>query len=152
MKQAPGGKGHIVCQNKKAHHDYFIEEIYECGISLTGTEIKSLRLGKCSINDSYCEVKDGNMQIVNMHISKYEQGNIFNHDPDRKKILLLHRHEIVKLATATQRDGYTLVPLNVHIVKGLAKVDIGLAKGKKLYDKKESLKEKDIQRDIEKNF
>lgn len=134
----------IITQNKKAHHEYFIEDIYQCGIVLLGTEIKSIRLGKVSINEAYCQVVKGNMMIFNMHISKYEQGNIFNHDPERDRVLLLHKKEILKLFNHVQRDGYTLVPLSVYLENGKCKVDLALAKGKKLFDKRETLKEKSI--------
>lgn len=140
----------VICQNKKAHHDYFIEDTYECGISLLGTEIKSIRLGKVSINEAYCYVEKGEMLISGMHISKYEQGNLFNHDPDRLKKLLLHKKEIIRLQTKVMREGYTLIPLSVYLTKGRCKVELGLAKGKKLYDKRESLKEKTINREMEK--
>lgn len=141
----------IITQNKKAHHEYFIEDIYQCGIVLHGTEIKSIRLGKVSINEAYCQVVKGNMMIYNMHISKYEQGNIFNHDPDRERVLLLHKKEILRLFNHVQRDGYTLVPLSVYLENGKCKVDLALAKGKKLYDKRETLKEKSIKMDQMKN-
>lgn len=144
-------KNRIVCQNKRAHYDYFIESTYECGIVLSGTEIKSIRLGKVSINESFCYIKNGEMIIDNMHISKYEQGNIFNHDPDRKRKLLLHKNEILKISSLVNRDGYTLIPLDVHFSNGFAKVNLGIAKGKKLYDKRESIKERDIKRNLEKN-
>jgi SsrA-binding protein len=142
----------IICQNKRARFDYFIEDTYECGIVLSGTEIKSIRTGKVSINESFCYIKNGEMIIDNMHISKYEQGNIFNHDPDRKRKLLLHKKEILKIGNLVNRDGYTLVPLDVHLANGFAKVTLGVAKGKKLYDKRESIKERDIKRNIEKNY
>ena len=141
----------IVCQNKRAYHDYYVEDIYECGIVLTGTEIKSVRLGKASLQEAYCQVKNNEMLIYGMHIAKYEQGNIFNHDPLRTRVLLLHKREIIKLSNLVARDGYTLVPLNVHFDKNRAKVDLGLCRGKKLYDKKEVLKEKDIKRSMEKD-
>lgn len=140
----------VICQNKKAHHDYFIEDTFECGISLLGTEIKSIRLGKVSINEAYCYVEKGEMIISGMHISKYEQGNLFNHDPDRLKKLLLHKREIIRLQSKVMREGYTLIPLIVYLSKGRCKVELGLAKGKKLYDKRESLKEKTINRDLAK--
>ncbi len=140
----------VICQNKKAHHDYFIEDTYECGISLLGTEIKSIRLGKVSINEAYCYVEKGEMIISGMHISKYEQGNLFNHDPDRLKKLLLHKKEIIRLQSKVMREGYTLIPLVIYLTKGRCKVELGLAKGKKLYDKRESLKEKTINREMEK--
>lgn len=142
----------IICQNKRARFDYFIEDTYECGIVLSGTEIKSIRTGKVSINESFCYIKNNEMIIDNMHISKYEQGNIFNHDPNRKRKLLLHKKEILKISNLVNRDGYTLVPLDVHLANGFAKVTLGIAKGKKLYDKRESIKERDIKRNIEKNY
>ena len=142
----------IICQNKRARFDYFIEDTYECGIVLSGTEIKSIRAGKVSINESFCYIKNSEMIIDNMHISKYEQGNIFNNDPDRKRKLLLHKKEILKISNLVNRDGYTLVPLDVHLSNGFAKVTLGIAKGKKLYDKRESIKERDIKRNIEKNY
>ena len=145
-------KNKVICQNKRAHYDYFIEDVYECGIVLSGTEIKSVRLGKASVNESFCYIKDGEVYIDNMHISKYEQGNIYNHDPDRKRKLLLHKSEILKISHAVNRDGYTLIPLDVHLANGFAKVNVGIAKGKKLYDKRESIKERDIKRNLEKNY
>lgn len=140
----------IVCQNKKAFHDYFIEDKIEAGLVLVGTEIKSLRMGKASLQDSYCEIKNAEMFLKGLHISKYEMGNIFNHDPDRIKKLLLNKHEIIKLDSKKARDGYTIIPLQVIIKNGLAKVIIGLAKGKKMYDKREDLKKADQLRYIEK--
>ena len=141
----------VICQNKRARFDYFIEDTYECGIVLSGTEIKSIRTGKVSITESFCYIKYDEMYIDNMHISKYEQGNIFNHDPDRKRKLLLHKKEILKITSLVSRDGYTIVPLDVHLSNGFAKVNIGIAKGKKLYDKRESIKERDVKRNLEKN-
>lgn len=145
-------KEHIVCQNKKAYHDYFISDEIEAGIVLVGTEIKSLRASKATLQDSYCEVNNGEMFLRGLHISKYEMGNIFNHDPDRIKKLLLNKHEIIKMNTKKQKDGFTIIPLRVIIKNGLAKVVIGLAKGKKQYDKREDLKKSDQLRYIEKSF
>lgn len=142
----------IICQNKKAYYEYFVEEIYQCGIVLQGTEIKSIRLGKVNLNDAYCQVVKGNMLIMNMHISKYEKGNLFNHEPDRDKVLLLHKKEIYKLQSYVQRDGYTLIPLSVYLENGRCKVDLGVCKGKKLFDKRESLKEKSMKMEEKKNF
>lgn len=142
----------VITQNKKAHHEYFIEDTYECGIVLVGTEIKSIRLGKVSINEAYCQVVKGEMIIEGMHISKYELGNIFNHDPDRKRKLLLHKKEIIKLSNYVSREGYTLVPLSVYIIDGKCKIELAVAKGKKLYDKRDSLKEKSVQREQQKNY
>ena len=133
-------KEKLICQNKKAYHDYFIEEEYEAGLVLTGTEIKSIRLGKVNIQDCYCDIKNYEMYVVGMHISPYEKGNIFNHQPDADRKLLLHRKEIIKLGNKIAKEGYTIIPLRVVIREGIAKMDIGLAKGKKLYDKREDLK------------
>lgn len=140
MKQS---KEQIVCQNKKAYHDYFIEEEIEAGLVLRGTEIKSIRMGKASISESYCEIKKGEMFIVGMTISPYDKGNIFNHVPDALRKLLLHKKEIIKLGMTMQKDGYTIIPLRVVIRDGIAKMDIGIAKGKKLYDKRNELKKED---------
>lgn len=133
-------KEKLICQNKKAYHDYFIEEEYEAGLVLTGTEIKSIRLGKTNIQDAYCDIKNYEMYVVGMHISPYEKGNIFNHQMDADRKLLLHRKEIIKLGNKIQKEGYTIIPLRIAIREGIAKMDIGLAKGKKLYDKREDLK------------
>ena len=141
----------IICKNKKAYHEYFISDEIEAGIVLVGTEIKSLRAAKASLQDCYCEVINGEMFLKGLHISKYEMGNIFNHDPDRMKKLLLNKIEITRLNTKKQKDGFTIIPLRVIIKNGLAKVIIGLAKGKKLYDKREDLKKSDQLRYIEKS-
>lgn len=138
--------------NRKAKHDYFIEEEIEAGIVLTGTEIKSIRNGKANIKDSYAIIKNGEAFILNMHISKYDEGNIFNHEETRTRKLLLNKKEIYKLRDSIEKAGYTLVPLKVYFKGNYAKVLIGLAKGKHNYDKRESLKEKDMQREIEKNL
>ena len=130
----------IICQNKRAYHDYFIEEEIEARLVLEGTEIKSIRNGKVSIQESYCEIKNNEMFIVGMTISPYEMGNIFNHIPDAKRKLLLHHREIIKLGQKIQKEGYTIIPLRIVIRNGIAKIDIGIAKGKKLYDKREDLK------------
>lgn len=142
----------IICQNKKAHHDYFIKDTYECGIALQGTEIKSIRLGKVSINEAYCHVKNGEMLIENMNISKYEQGNIFNHDPLRTRTLLLHKKEINRLASKVAQDGFTLIPLTVYLTQGKCKIEIALAAGKKMYDKRETLKTKAINKEQRKDL
>ena len=140
-------KKKLVANNKKARHDYFIEEVYEAGIVLTGTEIKSVRLGRVNLKESYAKVEDGEMIVYGMHISPYEQGNRFNTDPMRPKKLLLHKKEIQKLIAYTSQQGLTLVPLNMYInEKGLAKMELAVARGKKLYDKREDLQKKDIQR------
>lgn len=138
----------IVAQNKRAMHDYFIIETYECGLVLTGTEIKAIRVGKVSMQDSFCYIKNGEMFINGLNISKYDFGNIFNHDPNRTRKLLLHKSEIIKIGSKIVKEGYTLIPLKVVIRKNLAKVDIAIAKGKKLYDKREDLKTKAMERDI----
>ena len=142
----------LIANNKKAFFDYFIEDKYEAGIALHGTEVKSLRLGKCSIKESFIRIEKGEMYIYNMHISPYEKGNIFNKDPLRIKKLLLHKYEINKLAGEIQQKGYTLVPLSVYLSGSLVKVEIGLARGKKLYDKRQDIAKKDQRREAEKNF
>ena len=143
------GKGtKLIAQNKKAYHDYFIEETIQAGISLAGTEVKSLRMGKCSLKESYIQIKDGEAFIYNMHISPYEQGNIFNKDPLRPRRLLLHKAQIRKVRAA----GYTVVPLKVYFDRSYVKVDIALAKGKKLYDKRDTIAKNDMRRQAEKDF
>lgn len=143
---------HIVARNKKANHEYFILETYEAGIVLLGTEIKSIRGSKVSIQDAYCEIKNQEMFIQNMHISPYEKGNIFNHKEDRTRKLLLHKKEIIKLFSKVKLEGLTIIPLEVYIVKGLCKIKIGLCKGKKLFDKRNDIKEKDVKRNLDKNY
>jgi len=142
----------LVANNKKAYHDYFIEEKYEAGVALAGTEVKSLRMGKCSIKEAYIQIVDGEAIIYGMHISPYEKGNIFNKDPLRPKKLLLHKREIGKLMGAITRQGYTIVPLQVYFKGSLVKVEIGLARGKKLYDKRADIAKKDAKRQIERTF
>ena len=144
--------GKLIANNKKAYHDYFIEEKYEAGISLHGTEVKSLRMGKCSIKESFIRIENGEVLIYGMHISPYEKGNIFNKDPLRVKKLLLHKKEINKMLGKIADKGYTLVPLRVYFKGSLAKVEIGLAKGKKLYDKRQDIAKKDQRREAEKEF
>ena len=139
----------LVAGNKKAFHEYFIEEKYEAGISLAGTEVKSLRMGKCSIKEAFIRLRNGEVYVYNMHISPYEKGNIFNKDPIRERKLLLHRHEIRKIEGQIAQKGYTMVPLNVYFKGSLVKVEVGLAKGKKLYDKRNSMKERDVKREID---
>ncbi len=139
----------LIANNKKAYHDYFIEDTYEAGIALVGTEVKSLRMGKCSLKESYIQIKKGECLIHGMHISPYEKGNIFNRDPLRIRKLLLHDYEIRKLQAGVEREGYTIMPLKVYLKGQLVKLEIGLAKGKKLYDKRESIKERDIKRQAE---
>lgn len=136
--------------NRVARHNYFIEDEYECGISLTGTEIKSIRDGKANIKDSYAVVKNGECFLLNMFISHYKEGNLFNHNETRTRKLLLHKSEILKLNDKIRLEGYTLIPLKVYFVKNRAKVLLGLCKGKKNFDKRESIKEKDIQRQLDK--
>lgn len=140
----------VVARNKRASHDYFLSDMMECGICLTGTEIKSIRLGKCSINEAYCHIEKNELYISNMHISKYEQGNIFNHKEIRDRKLLAHKREIRKLIGKITTEGYTLIPLEVYLNNGLCKVKISLAKGKKNYDKRNDLKEKAINAEIRK--
>ena len=142
----------IIANNKKAYFDYFIEEKIEAGIELVGTEVKSLRMGKCSIKEAFVRIQDGEVYIYGMHISPYEKGNIFNKDPLRARKLLLHRQEIRKLQGQIAQKGYTLVPLNVYLKGSLMKVEIGLAKGKKLYDKRQDIAKKDQRREAEKQF
>jgi len=133
----------LISQNKKARHDYFISETFEAGIQLLGSEIKSIRLGKVNLNDAFVTFKNGEAYVNNMHISKYDFSNRFNHEETRPRKLLLHHKEIVKLFAKTREQGFTIIPLKVYLVEGLCKVEIGLAKGKKEYDKRETLKEKD---------
>ena len=142
----------IEIKNKKASFDYFIEDTYECGIVLTGTEIKSIRKGSCNLKDSYARVKNGEVFLINMFISTYEEGNRFNHDERRERKLLLHKKEIYKIRDKIEKDGYSLVPVKLYLKEGKAKILLGVAKGKKQYDKRQSLKEKDIKRDREKNL
>lgn len=142
----------IVAQNKRAWHDYFVLETWEAGIELKGTEVKSIRLGQCNLKDCYGTVKDGELWVYGMHISPYEKGNIFNKDPLRPRKLLLHKYEINKLTGKIAEKGYTLVPLSVYFKGSLVKVEIGLAKGKKLYDKRQDIAKKDIKREAEREF
>lgn len=142
----------MIANNKKARHDYFLEELYEAGISLHGTEVKSLRMGKCSIKESFVRIEKGEVFIYGMHVSPYEKGNIFNRDPLRVKKLLLHKGEINKLVGKIAEKGFTLVPLKVYFKGSLVKVEIGLAKGKKLYDKRADIAKKDMRREAEKEF
>lgn len=143
---------HLIANNKKAYHDYFIEETYEAGVELFGTEVKSLRMGKCSVKESFVRIVNGEVFIYGMHVSPYEKGNIFNKDPLRIKRLLLHRYEINKLENKIAEKGFTLVPLKVYFKGGLVKVEIGLAKGKKLYDKRQDIAKKDQRREAEREF
>ena len=140
----------IITTNKKAHFNYFLSEFTECGIALKGTEIKSLRVNGCSIGDSYIIIRNGEAEIINMHINPYEHGNIFNQDPLRSRKLLLHKKEIAWFADKAKRSGFSIVPTRVYFRKGKCKVEIALAKGKKDYDKRETIKQRDIERDLRK--
>ena len=142
----------LIANNKKAYHDYFIDETYEAGISLAGTEVKSIRMGKCSVKESFIKMEKGELFIYGMHISPYEKGNIFNKDPLRVRKLLMHRYEINKIGGKVTEKGYTLVPLKVYLKGSLVKVEIGLARGKKLYDKRQDIAKKDQRREAEKEF
>lgn len=146
------GTGNVLAQNKKASHDYFIEDTYEAGMVLTGTEIKAVRAARVQLKESYVQIKGGEAWVQNMHISHFEQGNRFNHDPLRHRKLLLHRKQINDLIGKVKRDGYTLVPLKIYIKDGYAKLLIGLGKGKKDYDKRHDLKKKEAKRDVERAF
>ncbi|HHT88837.1 MAG TPA: SsrA-binding protein SmpB [Clostridiales bacterium] len=142
----------LIANNKKAYHDYFIEDKYEAGIALIGTEVKSLRAGKCSIKESFIKIENNEMFIYGMHISPYEKGNIFNKDPLRVRKLLLHKYQINKIGGRLAQKGYTLVPLRVYFKGHLVKLEIGLARGKKLYDKREDIAKKDMRRETEREF
>ncbi|MBQ9866490.1 MAG: SsrA-binding protein SmpB [Lachnospiraceae bacterium] len=142
----------LVANNKKAFHDYFILEKYEAGLSLAGTEVKSLRAGKCSIKEAYVQIEDGEAYVVGMNISPYDHGNIFNRDPMRTRKLLLHKSEINKLVGDTSEKGFTIMPLQVYFKDGRAKLEIGLAKGKKIYDKRQDIAKKDARREVEREF
>ena len=142
----------LVANNKKAYHDYFIEEKYEAGLVLHGTEVKSLRMGKCSIKEAFIRIENGEVFIYGMHISPYEKGNIFNKDPLRVRKLLLHKSLVQKLIGNSAEKGYTIVPLQVYFSNGRAKIEIGLAKGKKLYDKRQDIAKKDQKREAEKEL
>lgn len=145
-------KQKLIANNKKAYHDYFIEESYEAGIALHGTEVKSMRQGKCSIKESFIRIENGEVYVYGMHVSPYEKGNIFNKDPLRIKKLLLHKYEINKLSGKVAEKGLTLVQLQVYFKEGKVKVEIGLARGKKLYDKRQDIAKKDQRREAEKEF
>ena len=142
----------LVANNKKAYHDYFVDEKFEAGLVLHGTEVKSLRLGKCSIKEAFIRIEDGEVWVYGMHISPYEMGNIFNKDPLRPKKLLLHKYEINKLLGKIKEKGFTLVPLQVYFKDGKAKIEMGLCRGKKLYDKRQDIAKKDQRREAEKDF
>lgn len=145
----PKGQGNLIAQNRKARYEYTIIDTVEAGIVLTGTEIKSIRAGRINLKDGYASIRNGEIFLNNVHIAQYEQGNVFNHDPIRSRKLLMHRKQINRLIGETKTAGVTLVPLKVYLKNGYAKVLIGLAKGKKKYDKRESLKRKDQQREIQ---
>ena len=142
----------VISENRKAFHDYFVEERVETGIILTGTEIKSIRNGRVNLKDSYARVEDGEVWLNQMHISPYEQGNRFNHDPLRRRKLLLHRTEIIKLFAKVQQQGLTLIPLKIYLKSGLAKIELGVCRGKKTYDKRQDIAERDAKREIERHL
>ncbi|ADY57470.1 SsrA-binding protein [Syntrophobotulus glycolicus DSM 8271] len=142
----------VIAENRKARHDYFIEETYEAGVILTGTEIKSIRGGRVNLKDSYAEIKNREVWLLNTHISPYEKGNRFNHDPLRKRKLLLNKREIIKLSAKVQQQGMTLVPIKIYLSHGLAKIELGLCKGKKNYDKRDDMADKDAKREIERTL
>ena len=142
----------LIANNKKAYHDYFIDATFEAGISLAGTEVKSVRMGKCSVKEAFIKVEKGEVYVYGMHISPYEKGNIFNKDPLRVRKLLLHRYEINKISGKIAEKGYTMVPLRVYLKGSLVKVEIGLARGKKLYDKRQDIAKKDQRRETEREF
>ena len=141
-----------IAQNKKARHDYFIEETYECGIELVGTEVKSLREGKVNLKDSYATITDGEVFVKNMHISPYEKGNIFNKDPLRERKLLLHKREILKLIGKIKEKGYSLIPISLYFKNSKVKLELALARGKKLYDKRDDIAKKDATREIDRRM
>jgi SsrA-binding protein len=142
----------VIAQNRKAYHDYFVDETYEAGIALFGTEVKSIRAGAVNLKDSYCSFDKGEMFVVGMHVSPYEQGNIFNREPLRERKLLMHRREIMKLQGLVQQKGYTLVPLSLYFLGSHIKVEVGLCRGKKLYDKREDMARDAAKRDMERAF
>ena len=142
----------IVAKNSKAYHDYFIEEKYEAGIELAGTEVKSIRQGHVNLKDSFCLIKDGEMSVIGMHISPYEKGNIFNKDPLRSRRLLMHKREILRLFARIKQDGYSLIPLSIYFRGPRVKLELGLAKGKKLYDKRESAAKRDAKREMDRTM
>ena len=142
----------IITLNRKARHDYFVEETYECGISLVGTEVKSLRMGAVNLKDSFCTIDDGELYVIGMHISPYEKGNIFNKDPLRKRKLLMHKNEIMRLFGYVKRDGYSLIPLSLYFKNSRVKLEMGLCKGKKLHDKRDSAAERDAKREIDRSL
>ena len=142
----------VITVNRKARHDYFVEETFECGISLVGTEVKSLRCGTVNLKDSFCSIDDGELYIIGMHISPYEKCNIFNRDPLRKRKLLMHKKEIMRLFGYVKRDGYALIPLSLYFKNSRVKVEMGLCKGKKLHDKRDAAAERDAKREIDRSL
>ena len=142
----------IIAQNKKARFDYFVEEKYECGIVLEGTEVKSVKEGNVSFNDSFAEITNGELWLRNFHISEYSYGSVFNHNPSRVKKLLVHKEELKKLRRKVEEKGYTLIPLEVYLKSGIVKIKLGVCRGKKQFDKRESIKERDIKREVAKNL
>ena len=144
--------GRIIAENRKARHDYFVEETYEAGIALFGTDVKSLRAGQVTLKDSWCEVRDGELYLTGAHISPYEKGNLFNREPERDRKLLMHKREIMKLHGLVSQKGYTLVPLSVYFKGSRLKVEIGLCRGKKLYDKRDSIAKAESDREIERRL
>lgn len=144
--------GRVIAENRKARHDYFVDEVYEAGVALYGTEVKSVRAGAVNLKDSYCDIRDGEMYALGVHISPYEQGNIFNREPLREKKLLMHKREIMKLVGLVTRDGYTLVPLSLYYKGSRVKMAIGLCRGKKLYDKRDDMARRDADRVIERQM
>ena len=144
--------GRVIAENRKARHDYFVDEVYEAGVALYGTEVKSIRAGAVNLKDSYCDIRDGEMYALGVHISPYEQGNIFNREPLREKKLLMHKKEIMKLMGLVTREGYTLVPLSLYYKGSRVKMAIGLCRGKKLYDKRDDMARRDADRVIERQM
>ncbi|MEG1524879.1 MAG: SsrA-binding protein SmpB [Clostridia bacterium] len=150
MPRAKGTK--LLAQNRKARHDYFVEDTLECGMELLGTEVKSIRRGQCNLKDCYAQVKGGELFVIGMHISPYEQGNINNHDPFRIRRLLAHKREILKLGASAQQDGLSLIPLSLYLKDGRVKMEIAVAKGKKLYDKRHAIAERDAGREMDRRM
>ena len=142
----------VIAKNSKAYHDYFIEEKFEAGIALAGTEVKSIRMGNVNLKDSFCIIKDGQLVVHGMHVSPYEKGNIFNKDPRRPRQLLMHKREILKLYGKMKQDGYALIPLSIYLSRAKVKLELGLAKGKKLYDKRESAAKRDAKREMDRTM
>ena len=152
MADKKSGGNKVIAQNKKAYHDYFVDEKYEAGIELFGTEVKSLRAGNVNLKDSYCDIKDGELFVIGMHVSPYEQGNIFNRDPLRKRKLLMHKREIMLLHGLVAQKGVSLIPLSLYFSGSRVKVEVGLCRGKKLYDKRDTIAKHDADREIERRM